>query len=764
MPVCYFTYSWEKDPKKAEAVNMLLSYIKNQIETLSDGNITVIYDKESFEVGDNFKTREKQLKESDSVLLFFTPQYKHKVESKKDNGVYREYEILKERAMTELDGVIPILLSGSVSTAVTEEFSDIIFEDLSKYLYHITKSQGRIVLGDPLHALVTRIVRKAIKEAYAVSYCKGPVYQSMDEEFKYLFLDSDKTPLPRNCIIRTSAYDEIISQNACIVIGRKGSGKSTLLDALQKYNPDFFCNSYKKLLALNINAVDLTYVYDNLISISRKEFNLIPMTDLLHVFWELVFVLQGIVIISHELAEFRIDSNDKRYHIFMTMTNRLAQLLGIPEQKLYAGHGNRGICHCAVELLSNHIKNGNKMLANASEDTPLTAAYYSVNADIILSNAFGRDEFSFYCESLKSCRKKILFALDGFDTHTDDFRIATDRLIDSNPEEYRLRKDFDIRLFRELMFLVSTVKKDLLSTNMKKIYEAVHFCVILPQERFDEIALDDRDIAKRSYCSLNWDAHDLLEMLVKRLESYYRVKPNNIISMEERFYYVIRTYMPNIPTEITVKIDGHDMKFPLFTYLLRLSFWRPRDIIKNFAIITKLAKEPNDIHSFSESVIKKYLIKSSKEIIENEFLHEYQNVYLNLKDVLNRFKGMDIIQDYDMFMEHLSRISICVATKANYSSTNDKLMLLYRLGIIGLFFNKDTSDYSYGYHVCFSFNEGMSPMEDLFDQRISRAKIIFNPIFSKYLRLNYNTKELICNYSWEYILTNHLLKDVIRRV
>ena len=132
--------------------------------------------------------------------------------------------------------------------------------------------------------------------------------------------------------------------------------------------------------------------------------------------------------------------------------------------------------------------------------------------------------------------------------------------------------------------------------------------------------------------------------------------------------------------------------------------------------------------------------------------------------MLNRFKGMDIIQDYDMFMEHLSRISICVATKENYSNTNDKLMLLYRLGIVGLFFNKDTSDYSYGYHICFSFNEGMSPIEDLFDQRISRARIIFNPIFSKYLRINYNTKEMICNYSWEYILTNHLLKDLIRRI
>lgn len=764
MPVCYFTYSWDKDPKKTEVIDLLLSYIKNQIEILSDGDVSVVYDKECFEIGDNFKHREKQLEESDSVLLFFTPQYKQKVVAKEDNGVYREYNILKERAMTELDGVIPVLLSGTKDNAVTDEFSDIIFEDISNYIFQITKSQGRIVLGDPLHALVTKVIRKAIREAYAVSYCKGPIYQSMDEEFNYLFLDSHKTPLPRHCIIKTSAYDNVLKQSACIVIGRKGSGKSTLLDALQKYNPEYFSNSYKKLLALNMNAVDLTYIYDNLISISRNEFNLIPMTDLLHVFWEIVFVLQGIVILSHELTEFRIDPHDKRYQIFTSMTTKLARLLGSPDQKLYAGHGRRGICHCAVELLSNHVKNENKILANASEETPLTAAYCSVNADTILSNIFGKEKFRSFCECLRLCKKKILFALDGFDTHTDDFRIATDRLINSNPEEYQLRKDFDIRLFRELLFLVSTVKKDAKSANMGKFYQAIHFCVIIPQERFDEIAIDDRDIAKRNYCSLSWDAHDLLEMLVKRLESFYRVKPDNKVTLEERFYYIIRTYMPNIPTEITVKIDAHDMKFPLFTYLLRLSFWRPRDIIKNFGIIIKLARETNDIQSFSESVIKKYLASSAKDIIDNEFLHEYQNIYLNLRAVLGRFKGMDMIQDFDSFMEMLSKISISTATSESYSSTDDKLKLLYRLGIVGLYFNKDAPDCAYQYHICFSFNEGMTPIEDLLDERALRAKIIFNPIFSKYLRLNYNTKELVCNYSWEYILTNHLTKDLIRRV
>ena len=42
-------------------------------------------------------------------------------------------------------------------------------------------------------------------------------------------------------------------------------------------------------------------------------------------------------------------------------------------------------------------------------------------------------------------------------------------------------------------------------------------------------------------------------------------------------------------------------------------------------------------------------------------------------------------------------------------------------------------------------------------------KIAFNPIFIRYLLLNINIQDQICDYPWEYIETNHNLKDNIRR-
>ena len=42
MPVCYFTYSREDDLQKEESLKLLLSYMKNQIENLSKGDVKVI--------------------------------------------------------------------------------------------------------------------------------------------------------------------------------------------------------------------------------------------------------------------------------------------------------------------------------------------------------------------------------------------------------------------------------------------------------------------------------------------------------------------------------------------------------------------------------------------------------------------------------------------------------------------------------------------------------------------------------------------------
>ena len=91
--MCYFAYNWRD--KNLEG---LLKYLKRRIEILSNGEIEVIYDKESFTVSEDFTEKEKLILESDSIVIFFSPLYKQTVETEMDEnrGVYREYQHILE--------------------------------------------------------------------------------------------------------------------------------------------------------------------------------------------------------------------------------------------------------------------------------------------------------------------------------------------------------------------------------------------------------------------------------------------------------------------------------------------------------------------------------------------------------------------------------------------------------------------------------------------------------------------------------------------
>ena len=47
MAKCYFTYSKENTPRKAESLHLILSYLKSKIESLSENTVSVTYDNDN---------------------------------------------------------------------------------------------------------------------------------------------------------------------------------------------------------------------------------------------------------------------------------------------------------------------------------------------------------------------------------------------------------------------------------------------------------------------------------------------------------------------------------------------------------------------------------------------------------------------------------------------------------------------------------------------------------------------------------------------
>lgn len=254
MAKCYFTYANEDDSDKAKILSHILSYLLKRIESLSKQTVSVIYDEVNFHAGENFRKREKEIEDSDSVLVFFTPEYKRKVESNGDYGSCREYEKIKERAKSGDESIVPILLIGNADSAVTSEFESTICWDISQISSQISQVRGTIKPSPKLKGKLDAIAWKAIKEAKTTEFCKQGdeiIKSGTKQMYERLFLDTDaRKPLPPSCVISTPAHDRIIKQSTYFVIGRKGSGKSALVNSLQN-DPRDFLEKYKHLVSID---------------------------------------------------------------------------------------------------------------------------------------------------------------------------------------------------------------------------------------------------------------------------------------------------------------------------------------------------------------------------------------------------------------------------------------------------------------------------------------------------------------------------------
>jgi len=100
----------------------------------------------------------------------------------------------------------------------------------------------------------------------------------------------------------------------------------------------------------------------------------------------------------------------------------------------------------------------------------------------------------------------------------------------------------------------------------------------------------------------------------------------------------------------------------------------------------------------------------------------------------------------------------------NIETCNDKLKLLYDIGIVGFIVpDKIKSRMSLSHKYCFVFNAGVAPKEiaDI-PATYRECRIVFNPIFFRELDLVANTQDIINNFEWEYLMNqNHIHKDNI---
>jgi hypothetical protein len=291
----------------------------------------------------------------------------------------------------------------------------------------------------------------------------------------------------------------------------------------------------------------------------------------------------------------------------------------------------------------------------------------------------------------------------------------------------------------------------------------------LPKDRLDQIETVDRDISKTNFADLSWDAMELLEVVVLRLEYIFEVENDSKGDLWERLSYIMKEYLPAIPEEVQIEINGIMRKVNLFEYLLRLSFWRPRDILKYYALLYNANQSIEDPRNNKLDVetIKLSINNKADDIISNEFLGEYNKVFINISKVIDGFRGCNIIMTSEEIFELLAKLRFVTTFEFDCDQTINKIRLLYDLGVIGLKIPKKRKEGDgIGHEWCFIFNEGTRPFEALkkdISPLNNEIEFVINPIFNKKLELNFNTFELVGVFGKDYLKKNHARKMAINR-
>lgn len=775
---CFFCYAWNEDNTRYNR----LDFLREKIEEKSCDRVEVILDKHNYEDNADFNELRERIKSYDLVVVFFTPDFKEIIDDNlsnknKNREVLKEYNIIVERYKEDKNSVFPVILEGTKESSLPDLFGNknarlfesfkIFKNEKKKYIVpNAQKKEFKLFIG--------KIINTSIHNGED----RSEEYKTSVEALDKLFGLTDNVAIPHSCLVKPDIYNQIRTQKCMFVTGRKGSGKSTFINNFREMDRQYYDENFKKMMPISAESFNYENAYDFLFKKHMKDQNLIEPHTVLCLFWKVYFVLYILIVIRGEIEDHTLNENDKRFKIFDKITKRLMKRMNLKTGKKSYDTVNdpdimRLIFMAAVQMVDDRFTSALDEIGNSDI---LYASYAAkINLSSIIEKEFLPKNTKEFIDALKKCKRSILISLDGFDTHSEDFRMATNKM-DPCTEEYRSRKEFEELFFRTLLEVATQFRDKKVNGRIGSVLGKItKYCIVLPKDRYDQIIDTDRDCFKKTFGTLSWSAQELQELLTRRLEYLIlRIDSSYIVSDEKSYDYRMDealSFFEGLPSSIEMNVNGNVMQMSLFNYILRSSFWRPRDVISNLnkimAQVIRISGENwnSKGDSINEEDIKLSIKKNADKIIEREFIGEYKNVFRNIDEVLEQLQRLDEQMDIREFNQVLKGISFDTAFSYDMSQVDNKMRVLYQLGVIGLIYKKSIAKrLHYLTHICFEFNEGMTPFEDYLKQKKNvndEIQVVFNPLFAGRLMLNYNTKELIGNWDKEYIHENDVNKESI---
>ena len=438
-------------------------------------------------------------------------------------------------------------------------------------------------------------------------------------------------------------------QNKIILVGRKGSGKSTITSHIHRQSQV----KYKTKTQVNVNEFDLNLI-SNFIYTPKYVSdvgNVITQDRFFQLVWNNFLYLQAMKVLIYD--------GKMGAHIAP-----IGKYVTIIERRIKRMMGSNGRSKkIALENTWPDFVWMTSRLLNLIDDTVSKARNESENfitdiAESFLDNAvtefvFGKNCLSAFKHCVHLCQRRFLFTLNGFDERFDRFRLDTLRGHFTD-DQVSFRNKMEIDWLRGLLRSVLDVRMG--STILG---EKMDFCITVPKDRVLEIRESERDDYRYRNLSadIKWTGIELAILMHKRVQEINRLSPRKTLEPLERFNDAMQRAYPDIPIRISFQIGRNRVDTSLFVYMLRHTFWRPRDIISIASQIIATAELLKGRHKEIDiEAVRSTVSNATFGIVRSEFINEFQSHCFNLKEVISAFQRSNNIMAFREIEKKIGKV------------------------------------------------------------------------------------------------------------
>lgn len=201
----------------------------------------------------------------------------------------------------------------------------------------------------------------------------------------------------------------------------------------------------------------------------------------------------------------------------------------------------------------------------------------------------------------------------------------------------------------------------------------------------------------------------------------------------------------------------------IFIYVLRHTFWRPREIIFHFVGLISSFEYFRGNVPITEADVKMIVKEQAKALVSSEFIDEFKSTITNIEEILGHFRSGSQYYPIAAILAKLDQVQFNFYLNPHakeQSATDRKLRLLYEIGFLGLrLTDEQMSKHSRPRNV-FSFCEGMVVFDEVSKEGFDGASVCINPAFIEFLNIHIEPdQEIALNIDWEYLRQNELRRN-----